>query len=123
MGGEHGSGLRAPLVLRDGRLRLPPDLDLEEWALSVVRRLILEAVGDRPVRVWLFGSRARGDARPSSDLDIALDAGEPLPREWVASLRERLEDSAVPFEVELVDLALAGSELREAVRREGVAWT
>jgi len=41
-------------------------------ALAEVRHLVLEYLRPWQVRVWLFGSRARGDASPGSDIDIAL---------------------------------------------------
>ena len=36
------------------------------------RAALDEAYGDRIERVVLFGSRARGDARPDSDYDVAV---------------------------------------------------
>ncbi len=40
--------------------------------LQRFRAAIDESYGDRIERVVLYGSRARGDARPDSDYDIAL---------------------------------------------------
>ncbi|MGY2049447.1 nucleotidyltransferase domain-containing protein [Methylobacterium sp. JK268] len=48
--------------------------------LAEFREALRDAYGDRIARVLLFGSRARGDARPDSDYDVALflsDLGEP----------------------------------------------
>jgi len=36
------------------------------------RQALTETYGDRLERVVLFGSRARGDARPDSDYDVAV---------------------------------------------------
>jgi predicted nucleotidyltransferase len=40
--------------------------------LSRFRAALTETCGDRLERAVLFGSRARGDARPDSDYDIAV---------------------------------------------------
>ena len=40
--------------------------------LQRFRDAIADAYGDRIERIVLFGSRARGDARPDSDYDIAI---------------------------------------------------
>lgn len=45
----------------------PPDPILARF-----RAALTELYGDRIERVVLFGSRARGDARPDSDYDVAL---------------------------------------------------
>jgi predicted nucleotidyltransferase len=40
--------------------------------LGVLRRRLEELYGDRLVKVVLFGSHARGDARSDSDIDVAV---------------------------------------------------
>jgi len=54
------------------------------------------------VEVWAFGSRTTGKARPSSDLDIALFA-TPALRAAVSELREALDESDLPFRVDVLD--------------------
>jgi predicted nucleotidyltransferase len=44
----------------------------DDPTLTRFRASIGEVYGDRVERVVLFGSRARGDARPDSDYDIAV---------------------------------------------------
>jgi predicted nucleotidyltransferase len=74
------------------------------------------------VRLKLFGSRARGDARRASDIDIALNSPEAIPAAELAALRDTLERSRIPFRIDLVDYATAPPELRTAIDREGIAW-
>ena len=45
--------------------------------LSRFRAALNEAYDDRLDRVVLFGSRARGDARPDSDYDVAVFLKQP----------------------------------------------
>jgi predicted nucleotidyltransferase len=91
-------------------------------ALGEVRRLILLAVNDQDARVYLFGSWARGEARRLSDIDVAIDPATPLPRGTLARLREQLEESSVPYHVDVVDLSRTDPAFRRRVLAEGVLW-
>lgn len=44
----------------------------DDPAIKRFRKALDEIYGDRLARVVLFGSRARGDARPDSDYDVAV---------------------------------------------------
>ena len=49
--------------------------------LKRFKAALADAYGDRIDRVVLFGSRARGDARPDSDYDVAVFLRD-LPDRW-----------------------------------------
>lgn len=50
----------------------PSPLSQENPILTKFRTALAEMYGDRLDRVVLFGSRARGDAQPDSDYDVAV---------------------------------------------------
>jgi predicted nucleotidyltransferase len=52
------------------------DLDQDPDLADVVRRLI---TAYRPERIYLFGSKARGDAGPDSDYDLLIVAPDDAP--------------------------------------------
>lgn len=87
-------------------------------AQAVIARVLGPLLTTGQIRVWLFGSRARGDALPRSDLDLAFE-GE-LPVGLLARVREALEESRVLCGVDLVDLRNADPGLRQVVLREGL---
>ncbi|MFZ3237762.1 MAG: nucleotidyltransferase domain-containing protein [Stellaceae bacterium] len=91
-------------------------------AIEELRRMVLDALGERDAAVWLFGSCARGEPRQHSDIDIAVLPRDELPRGFFAELLADIEDSQVPYDVDLVDLREADPALVEEVRREGVKW-
>jgi uncharacterized protein len=92
-------------------------------ALADVRRIVFETLGGEGATVYLFGSWARGDATRLSDIDVAIDPHLPLPRGVLARLRERLEESHVPYHVDVVDLTKATPEFRCRVLAEGIPWS
>ena len=92
-------------------------------ALEQVRRIVMEVVGKGKARVYLFGSWARGEATSLSDLDVAIEPHTTLPPGTLARLRERLEESHVPYRVDVVDLRRATSAFRRRVLEEGIQWS
>lgn len=87
-----------------------------------IGRIFAPLVAEMDARLVLFGSRARGDARPRSDIDLAVRSEQPIAAATLAQLRDALEESQVPFRIDLVDYARASVQLREAIDREGIAW-
>lgn len=84
--------------------------------------MVLDALGEREAEIWLFGSCARGDVRQRSDIDIAILPRAPLPAAFLAELAADIDDSPIPYDVDLVDLRYADPALVEEVRREGIKW-
>jgi predicted nucleotidyltransferase len=93
-----------------------------ERAIEQLRRMVLDALGDREAEVWLFGSCARGDVRQHSDIDIAILQRAELPANFFAVLAADIADGPIAYDVDLVDLRRADPALVEEVRREGILW-
>ena len=76
----------------------------QKEAITRIMRSIPSA-GD--VRVVIFGSRARGDARFGSDIDVGIERkdGMPLPPGFLADVQEAFDESSLEERVEVVDLA------------------
>ena len=75
-------------------------LDLSTDQLDTVRRILARHVPGREVRA--FGSRVTGRAWRYSDLDLVVMGAEPIPDLTLASLRADLEDSDLPFRVDVL---------------------
>ena len=66
----------------------------------------------------VFGSRAKGKAKPYSDLDLAVLGDDPMSIEEMARLNEAFEESALPFKVDVVDWALVAPSFRKAIEND-----
>jgi predicted nucleotidyltransferase len=93
-----------------------------KWAIEELRRMVLAALGGHDAAVWLFGSCARGDVRHTSDIDIGILPRDELPAGFFAALAEAIEESTIPYNVDIVDLRNIDPIWLDAIRREGVQW-
>ena len=64
-------------LLKDSAERPVGPFRSEDAALAFLRDRLVSRL--RPRMVWLFGSRARGDARPDSDFDLLVVLPDGLP--------------------------------------------
>ncbi|MBI4588137.1 MAG: nucleotidyltransferase domain-containing protein [Candidatus Rokubacteria bacterium] len=87
--------------------------------IPAVDRLVAEfARHPEVVRVWLFGSRARGDHRARSDIDLAVEAPGASRRAWL-DLCRLVEEATTLLRIDLVLIEDAPSALAQQIRREG----
>lgn len=93
-----------------------------EQTLMKLKNIVLQSLQDVPVNVYLFGSWARKEERRTSDIDIALHAAVEIPIEKLVRLRENIEESTLPYNVDIVNLSKANPELMEKVQRKGILW-
>lgn len=92
-------------------------------SLTEAKRIILAGLSGHPADVFLYGSRAKGTARRTSDIDVAIMPKAPLPSWLLSVIREALENSAIPYQVDLIDLTTADPSFRERIQKEGIPWT
>lgn len=79
---------------------------------------LIASSGIELVALYVFGSVASGDARPGSDVDLALLGREPLTGEQRFELRQALEE-ALARDVDLVDMRRAPTVLQLQVVTKG----
>jgi len=67
----------------------------------------------------LYGSRARGDYKPYSDIDITL-LGEDLTHACLSQIEAQMDDLYLPYSIDLSDIRLiTNPALLESIHREG----
>lgn len=88
---------------------VPPALD------AIVQRL---AAQPEVVRVILFGSRARGDSGPRSDIDLAIEAPNASRRQWL-DWEARIEAGDTLLRIDVLRWNEASSAMRQRIAAEG----
>jgi len=64
-------------------------------------------------RVFLFGSRARGQGRDRSDFDIGVIGDNPLPVQDFYAIEDQLEDLPTLYKIDWVDFNRASDRFRQ----------
>lgn len=113
------------------RLRVRPLLVLRERttgisteeSLAMIASLVTKLVNVFPnYAFFLFGSRARGDARKYSDVDIGILAQSPLSISDLSKVREVTDTISEDFPVlvDLLDVARAAPKFLSTIRKDAV---
>jgi predicted nucleotidyltransferase len=90
------------------------------------RRALIEDLAGRIARhpaverVWLFGSRARGDNFARSDVDLAIEAPSMDHDDWLRIKLSFDDEAPTLLLTDLVRIEDAPEHLREQIRDEGI---
>ncbi len=95
-----------------------PDIQLEPQYLDELRNIIYSTVDTQRWKPLVFGSRATGKARKTSDIDIALLGNSKVSDEVMLGLWNKLDDSSIPYVVEVVDISQVTPEFRKVALKK-----
>src|SRR5665811_560698 len=93
----------------------------KDWPFGIAPNAYgrLQALFDKTpdlARVWVYGSRARGDHRPTSDIDLAVEWQTP-DKPW--GLSAALEELELIYRTDLVNLNdKLNAEFRQRIERD-----
>jgi uncharacterized protein len=73
-------------------------------------------------RIYLFGSQARETSTQGSDIDLAIDCGATAPQRLMSQIREDIEESNIPYFVDVVDFCEASDTFKEQIIKDMVVW-
>jgi len=97
------------------------DLAIPDRVRGLVEAVVREVrrrLGPRARILW-FGSWVRGGARPSSDIDLAVDAPGGIDPADYAALWSFVDELPTLYSIDLVNLAEAGEALRREIEQTG----
>ncbi len=97
--------------------------------LLALRQQLAHALGEQFVRVMLFGSRARGEARPDSDIDVlVIVRGEVNSLDWLRRTSAFIAELSLAHDVVISPVFISQTQFEQGgspfvlnVRREAVA--
>lgn len=90
---------------------------------EILERFLIRPLKAEGVMIWIFGSRARGDHKRFSDIDVlyAVPDGVDLRPGLISEIKEALEESNLPYKVDLVHEPELAESYRASVRKDRIA--
>jgi uncharacterized protein len=79
-------------------------------------QILQQILSKSPYKFYAYGSRVKGIAHKFSDLDLCYL--EEIPKEIVYQIKEELEESDLPFFVELVNWKHMRPAFREMIKED-----
>jgi len=92
--------------------------------IQLAKKIVLSCIGTEPYTVFLFGSRAVSENAGMSDIDIGIleRKNKRLPVELKLSILEALEESVIPFPIDLVDFSTVSPDFKRVAMKKVVIW-
>ncbi len=84
----------------------------DEYCEKEIKNIIFKFLDSKDYEVFIFGSRASKEAKKFSDYDIGIIGKEIIPSHKKAMIEEDLEESNIPYRVDIVDFSLVSPEFK-----------
>ena len=90
--------------------------------LDITKNIVLQHIANNNFKVFLFGSRACGNEKKMSDIDIGILGNEKFPLQLKFKIQEAIEESIVPFKVDIIDFFNVDGNFKEEALKKIVEW-
>lgn len=100
---------------------LEEKFDEEVLTVEEIRRLVRDAMNDRPGEVYLFGSYARNQASIHSDIDLIVDSTDPFLMLHLTGAIERMCGNEIDYKCQVItmsQLTKAEEKFRSSVEKD-----
>lgn len=90
--------------------------------IDLARQIVLKELDLTQYAVFLFGSRTQKKHSQSADIDIGILGTKPLSIQTRARLIELLNESDIPYKVDVVDFYTADPEFKKIALQTSIIW-
>jgi len=92
-------------------------LHLTDDEFKIIQKSVYKILS-ASAKVYAFGSRVREVCKPFSDLDLAIDSGQPLTEIEIVNLKDAFDEAPIIFKVDIVDLKTISAAFRKSIEPE-----
>ena len=102
---------------------MKPNPEYENKYHELLKSLVLSELGNKPCKVFLFGSRANGSYRWASDFDVGIEGlNEEEFLRIKFDLLDKIEESLIPWKVDIINFDTADQEFKKTALQDYEVW-
>lgn len=90
--------------------------------LEILKHFVVNELANEDVAIALFGSFATSTNTCISDIDIAIIPKGKLQRWKLAIIREKLEELAIPYSIDIVDFSMVSERFKKIALTDALWW-
>ncbi len=91
----------------------------KKWS-EEIGKIVRRNLPETDIKLFIFGSRATGTNRPFSDADLGILGSKKLNLHIIAKIKADLEESRIPFQVDVVDFRQVSEEFAREAQKQVV---
>lgn len=91
-------------------------LDVRPDHLRMIQHILSQHIPNQSVIA--FGSRVKGTAKKTSDLDLCIMGEQSLPFATLAHLRDAFSLSSIPYQVDIIEWATVSPEFQDIIAKQ-----
>jgi uncharacterized protein len=90
--------------------------------VDITKQIFLKNLTNKDYKVFLFGSRACGNEKKYSDIDVGIMGKNKLPVLIKFAIEDEIDESIVPFKVDIVDFYDVDEKFRKQALSKVIFW-
>jgi len=94
--------------------------DFTEKYKNIIIPILIKYLPD--AKIILYGSRARGDFKEGSDIDVSVDSGSKIEDILMGKIMGDLEESNLPINYDIVDFWSVSNDMQKKIMEDGILW-
>jgi len=90
--------------------------------IEQIKEIVLSHFQNENVMIVFFGSRAERRADEGADVDLGIKSKNTIDPIMISKIKTSLEESNIPYHVDIIDLSKADKMFVENVLKNGIVW-
>ncbi|OGK22155.1 hypothetical protein A2866_06775 [Candidatus Roizmanbacteria bacterium RIFCSPHIGHO2_01_FULL_39_8] len=91
---------------------------LDQKTTREIKKIVFHYLDPKRDKIFIFGSRAIGEHRKFSDIDLGIESKRKIPALIIEDLKEALEESDIPFTIDVVNFTEVSSRFRSVAKQK-----